>query len=165
MNSREWERLSPEVKDLINRYQNMQPIPLGKLASELGVLVKSSTLPVGISGEIKPDTDSGSGYIIRVNRHENKSRQRFTLAHELAHFLLHRDDIGNGVQDSVLYRSRLSDKREAEANRLAADILMPWSILQEKLKLYQKCSADQKIQKIAEDLGVSTTALEIRLGM
>lgn len=164
MFSREWETLSDNIKQLIQRYQQEQPIRLGALAEELELVVKSSTLPVGISGEIKPSSEAGAGFIIRVNRHEHKNRQRFTLAHELAHYFLHQDDIGEGVQDNVLYRSHLSDKREAEANRLAADILMPWNVIEEKLRQYANLNLEERIEKIASDLELSTTAVGIRLG-
>lgn len=164
MFSREWNALEPNLKRLISQYQQEQPMRLGDLATELNLIVKSSTLPVGISGEIKPSTEARAGFIIRVNRHEHKNRQRFTLAHELAHYFLHRDDIGAGLQDNALYRSHLSDKREAEANRLAADILMPWTVIEEKLKQYKHLPISERIDMIANDLGVSTTALNIRLG-
>lgn len=164
MFSREWNQLDENIKQLIKRYQLEQPIRLGELGTELGLIVKSATLPVGISGEIKPDEDANAGFIIRVNRHEHKNRQRFTLAHELAHYFLHRNEIGNGIQDNVLYRSQLTDKREAEANRLAADILMPWEIIEERLKQYKNDDLEERVEKIAAELGVSTTALNIRLG-
>ncbi|OFW88501.1 MAG: hypothetical protein A3J37_07385 [Alphaproteobacteria bacterium RIFCSPHIGHO2_12_FULL_45_9] len=164
MFSREWNQLDETTKQLIKRYQLEQPMRLGELGAELGLIVKSATLPVGISGEIKPDEEANAGFIIRVNRHEHKNRQRFTLAHELAHYFLHRSEIGSGIQDNVLYRSQLTDKREAEANRLAADILMPWEIIEEKLKQYRNDDIEERVDKIATELGVSTTALNIRLG-
>ncbi len=162
MNSREWNTLSDDTKALIKRYQSQQPMKLGGLAGELGLIVRSATLEPGISGEIKSDNDAQAGFTIRVNRHESKARQRFTLAHEIAHFLLHRDQIGDGIEDDVLYRA-LSNTIEAQANRLAADIVMPWHVVKQKLQEYADYSIEEKIQKIADDLGVSTTAMEIRL--
>ncbi|HCM3005245.1 TPA: ImmA/IrrE family metallo-endopeptidase, partial [Klebsiella pneumoniae] len=94
-------------------------------------------------------------------------RQRFTLAHEIAHFLLHRDRIGDGITDDILYRSKLSDFMEVQANRLAADILMPGHLLEKKLlELTQTVELrdEQKIERLAEVAGVSTTAIKIRLG-
>lgn len=164
MTSREWDKLSDDIQALIKRYQQNQPIALGKLADELNLLVKVSSLSVGTSGEIRPSDNPNKPYIIKVNRHEHKNRQRFTLAHEIAHFLIHRDHIDGGITDNVLYRSRLSNELEAQANKLAADILMPWDIIEVKLEEYKDLSKEEKVEKIADDLGVSTTALSIRLG-
>lgn len=164
MTSREWSGLPQNYKDIIARHQANVPIPLGALAEDLGLIVKSSTLEPGISGEIKRFEDAPSGYMVRVNRHESKVRQRFSLAHEIAHYLLHRDDIGDGLTDDILYRSKLSDAREAEANRLAADILMPWIVIEDRLRTCRHVGIEERIQKLADDLAVSTTAMEIRLG-
>lgn len=101
---------------------------------------------------------------IRINRHDVKERQRFTLAHEIAHFLLHRDKIGDGITDDVLYRSGLSDAQEAQANRLAADIVMPWGLIQNRLESYADLKPEQKIERLAADTEISTTAIKIRLG-
>ena len=134
---------------------------VGNIAKELGITVKMATLPATISGEIKEDDGK---YIIRVNRHDVKERQRFTLAHEIAHFLLHKDRIGDGISDDVLYRSKLSDFMEIQANRLAADILMPWDLIQPKLTEYSQMRNEERFEKIASDAQVSTTAIKIRLG-
>src|SRR5690606_15966338 len=102
--------------------------------------------------------------VIRVNRHDVKERQRFTLAHEIAHFLLHRDQIGEGITDDILYRSSLSDAKEAQANRLAADIVMPWTLIQRSLETYTDLKLEQKIERLAQEAEISTTAIKIRLG-
>lgn len=50
--------------------------------------------------------------------------KRFTIAHEIAHLLLHRPILREGVTDDVLYRSpHLGGTQETEANKMAADIL------------------------------------------
>ena len=163
--SSEWFRLTEEQQKIISRTQETLPVKVGAVAMELGLIVRSATLPVGISGEIRPDKDSRAGYKIRVNRHEAKTRQRFTLAHEISHYLLHKDQIGDGIEDSILYRSNLSDRREAEANRLAADILMPWHLVSMLLIELEELEDREKIDTIAHRLEVSRPAIEIRLGL
>ncbi|EOD8840265.1 ImmA/IrrE family metallo-endopeptidase [Enterobacter hormaechei] len=160
-NSNEWFSLSDEQVSLIKKMQEEFPIPVGAIAKELGVTVMKATLPAGISGEIKEDNGR---FVIRVNRHDVKERQRFTVAHEIAHFLLHRDRIGDGITDDILYRSKLSDYMEVQANRLAADILMPWHLIQLKLSEYKEFREEEKYEKIADEAEVSTTAIKIRLG-
>jgi len=159
--SKEFLRLSTSEQSIIAKYQNQLPIPVGQIAKELGLTVNSSTLPAGISGEIKL---VDSNYVIRVNRHDIKARQRFTVAHEIAHYLLHRDLIGDGISDDILYRSALSDTLEAEANRLAADILMPMGIINEQLSLHQDKKSEQRYEIVANLADVSLAALKIRLG-
>lgn len=160
--SREWNSISKEYQEIIKKYQESFPIKVGQIAKDLNLVVKSATLRAGVSGEIRKVGDS---YVIRINRHDVKERQRYTLAHEIAHFLLHRDEIGDGIVDTVLYRSRLSDAKEAEANRLAADILMPWEKLSSYYQKHTNLEKVEKLEKVAADLEVSTTALKYRLGL
>lgn len=159
--SNEWLCLEAEQQEIIKKYHDSFPVLVGNIAKELGIIVKMATLPATISGEIKEEHGK---YVIRVNRHDVKERQRFTLAHEIAHFLLHKDRIGDGITDDVLYRSKLSDFMEIQANRLAADILMPWDLIQPKLSEYAKLKLEEKFEKIASDAKVSPTAIKIRLG-
>ncbi|MCW8336641.1 ImmA/IrrE family metallo-endopeptidase [Vibrio paucivorans] len=162
MMSREWLLLTEMEKNTIASFHNDFPVKVGALAKAFGIVVKSSTLAAGISGEIKKD--ERSGYVIRVNRHDVKARQRFTLAHEIAHFLLHKDSIGDGIVDDILYRSSLSDTMEAQANRLAADILMPMPYVNKKMAELSQYREEERIEKVASLLEVSITALKYRLG-
>jgi Zn-dependent peptidase ImmA (M78 family) len=162
MPSREWYRLDHEAKAVIIGHQNEMPVPLARLARAFGVSVKAATLAPGISGELRPNPDGS--FVIRVNRHDAPARQRFTVAHELAHFLLHRPLIGHGIEDDVLYRSALSDQIEAEANRLAADILMPLEQVQEEYRAACGNGVDV-VGMLAARFGVSEPAMKIRLGL
>ena len=157
----EWSRLTKNQKRIIVNYQQEFPIKIGSLAKELGVEVKKSTLPAGISGEIK---EISGRVIARINRHDVKERQRFTIAHEVAHYLLHRSKVGGGIVDDVLYRSALSDELEAEANRLAADIIMPWGLIKKSLEYLGGKKTESNIELVAVEAEVSVTAMKIRLG-
>lgn len=156
----EWKSVSEEQLKIVRSFQQSAPVQVGKIAKELGLGVKSATLKPGISGEIMPSHGHQAGFVIRINRHEVHHRQRFTVAHEIAHFLLHREHIGSGVSDNTLYRSSLSDTRERQANRLAADILMPWHLVEKEIEREQLSP-----KELAERLGVSETAIKIRLGI
>jgi len=161
--SLEWEKLSKNEQDIINNYQNEFPIKIGAIASALGVVVKKSTLKAGISGQIQMVDDRPE---VKVNRHDSVPRQRFTIAHELAHFLLHRDKLaGDGIVDDVLYRSNLSDDLEAQANKLAADIIMPWHLLKDRISAFGAVKiSESHIEIIAHEADVSVAAMKIRLG-
>ncbi|MBL8175276.1 MAG: ImmA/IrrE family metallo-endopeptidase [Bryobacterales bacterium] len=114
-------------------------------------------MPDKISGKIFFDPLNGghSGYSIVVNRKDPFARKRFTVAHEIAHFILHRERIGNSLTDDALYRSGLTTREEAQANRLAAEILMPGHLLRGGL------GGDPHV--LAERFQVSEAAMNIRL--
>ncbi|TXC69601.1 ImmA/IrrE family metallo-endopeptidase [Sphingomonas ginsenosidivorax] len=160
--SPEWNRLTPAVRVQIEAFQDAPPVRLPELARALGVSVKASTLGPGISGEIRPADDGG--FVIRINRHDPPKRQRFTVAHELAHFLLHSDEIGNGIEDDVLYRSSLSDRREQQANRLAADILMPGDLVAEAREAAEEKGVGDVVLYLADLFAVSEAAMRIKIG-
>lgn len=163
--SREWNLIDQDAAELIRNLQNELPIKISGIAKALGLTVRASTLPVGISGEIRPNPAEDGKYIIKVNRHDSPARQRFTVAHEIGHFLLHRDQIGGGIQDDALYRSTLSDRREAEANRLAADLLMPTALLEDAMARARLLGAEDVPSYLAKQFEVSEAAMKIRLGL
>jgi len=144
---------------VLRNHQQTAPVKVGELAQSLGVRVVISELPTGISGKLT--CDSGGQWTIRVNRHEHKNRQRFTIAHEIAHYVLHRSEINGELTDDTFYRSGLSERREWEANRLAAEILMPWDLLRQEMQSGEKRTPAE----LAEIFGVSEAAMHIRLGL
>lgn len=164
MTSREYKRIQDPTKEILQRYLSEYPVKLGHLAKELGVAIKVSSMNTGVSGQIKREDGD---YLIRVNRHEARERQRFTIAHELAHFLLHKsviDSSPEGIKDNVLYRSGEPERIEYEANRLAADIVMPMTLVQKVLKEeFDGVVTEATIESLAARFQVSKAAMEIRL--
>ena len=165
MGSRELRRVSPEHREILDKYLSEYPVKLGRLARELGVQsIKVSSMRTGISGQIMKEDGH---YIIRVNRNEARERQRFTIAHELAHYLLHRrviDSSPDGITDNVLYRSGAPERIEYEANRLAADLVMPMELIEKKLNEdFDGVVTEATIESLAASFQVSKAAMEIRL--
>lgn len=108
-----------------------------------------------------PDTDK---YNILVHSGDPDNRKRFTLAHELGHFFLHKDVIKKerlivDLKAAVLYRTseNPNDIVEQEANAFAAELLMPEDIVR-KLRLTEKDT-----DKLAEIFSVSVVAMWYRL--
>lgn len=163
----ELSRVERAQREIIESYLSERPVKLAALARDLGLTVISATLPAGISGEIRPSKEVTGKYEIRVNRHDAPVRQRFTVAHEIAHFLLHKDAIGSGIEDDALYRSNLSNFREAEANRLAAILLIPDKQLEIALSEAKLLGFDAKDlpNHLAKEFNVSEAAMKIRLGV
>jgi len=163
--SREYTTLAPEVRQEIDGFLSEHPVKLGAIAERLGVKVLLSTLPRGTSGQIGQEDGD---FVIRINRHEAKHRQRFTLAHELAHFLLHRDRIvaEGGWSENVLLRAPNQPIQiEYEANRLASDLVIPSHLLAQATADYTGPMTSEVIEDLARRFGVSTAAMEIKLQM
>ncbi len=163
MSSREWSKISDAERTIVEQHLLDAPVKLGAVAKELGISVKLSTLNPGESGNISREDDR---YVIRINRYESRERQRFTLAHEIAHFLLHRDIIDStegGITDNVLYRSGASEQVEYEANRLAADLVMPKELIGPRLRQLGVPISEEVIEYMATAFQVSKAAMEIRL--
>src|SRR6266581_833289 len=63
------------------------PIPVEDLADGLKIDVRYSEGSDDVSGALIRNKDA---VVIAVNSAQHENRQRFTIAHELGHFLLHR---------------------------------------------------------------------------
>ena len=151
-----------EALDTMDRYHaGALPIQMVDFANDLGIEVyKVPNWPSDLSGMIKRTAETRSGFSIYVNADHPVTRRRFTIAHECAHAMLHPELIGDGIVDDALYRSGLSSRIEAQANRLAADLLMP------RKKLDQLISSGiTDVSTLAEKFWVSEQAMAIRVGV
>ncbi len=147
------------VQNLIVEAQKSLPVDVVALCNRFGIKVYEVQDWAENSGMIKKNPD-GDSYSVYVNATHSKVRQRFTIAHELAHWILHRDIIGDGILDDGLYRSGLPTPVEVQANRFAADILMPKSKVNEEWQ-----NPDCDLDSMAGIFGVSRQAMAIRLGV
>ena len=153
-------KLSDEQNALIDKFQKTlpdKPVDIVALAENFGLEVWRSDMSPRISGSIRKEE---KGYAIYANQNEPKARRRFTYAHELSHYLLHRERIGDGINENVLFRNTMENWLEIEANKLAADILMPMKMLN-KLAETRKYSVDD----LAEFFDVPRSAILVRLGI
>ena len=135
------------------------PIDVEGLARQLGLRVVRQ--PLGeMSGKIERVMDGGiPAYVVTLNDEHPKVRQRFTLAHEIAHFVKHRHKLEQGgISDNALYRSLLPELMEVEANQYAAQLLMPLSAMRTIWSEGARTSAE-----FARRLDVSEPAASIRL--
>ncbi|MCL2566577.1 MAG: ImmA/IrrE family metallo-endopeptidase [Alphaproteobacteria bacterium] len=105
-------------------------------------------------------------YIIIINGDHPKNRQRFTLAHEIAHYFLHKDEIEEAaIVDDGLYRSGVADKIERAANIFAAEILMPNNLIDFHMNNFQGSNTEEMLVYVAKKLRVSQQALAIKMGI
>ena len=142
--------------------QTQVPVDVVRMAETFGLKVWIKGMPENVSGMIKRDMKYGgpTGYSIIVSKTQPRVRQRFTVAHEIAHYLLHRDRIGDGLEDDALFRSGLSTMEEVQANKLAARILMPFHLLRREMN-----AGIRTVSELAKRFEVSPQAMSIRLGV
>lgn len=153
--SARWSLAVKEAEKLTNIYSS-PPIPVLEIAQQQGVDVVFTTFG--------PHTDKVAGCCdfakskIFVNKTDNLGRQMFTMAHELGHWMLHKDIVAHfPEQYQVLPRFHKAAKTpiEQEADRFAAELLVP-----KKLLLPVKGASVSALAKI---FGVSREMMENRL--
>lgn len=78
--------------------------------------------------QITEPTPKGDNLIIAYNKNHHVHSQRFTVAHELGHFLL--GHTRNGHDHYLdLFDEGSGDPKEIEANQFAAELLIPATLL------------------------------------
>jgi len=140
------------------------PVPVERIASSLGLELRYAPLDADVSGAI---LRNGQEAVIGVNSFHHPNRQRFTIAHEIAHFLLH---AGLDVHLDNDFRVNLRDEEsslavdsdEIEANGFAAELLMPTGFVLKDIGDLTEID-DVAIQRLARRYKVSQQAMQIRL--
>lgn len=147
-----------EISRLLSGCANGRyPVPVVQIAVSEGIKVMTDPdYPDDRSGHIEIDQD-GTATII-VNGKQAATRKRFTIAHEIAHFVFDRDYLEqhrfidrDGDAMDASYR-----KRESRANAFAAQLLMP------EQDFIQQWVALRSVDKIADYFGVSRDAVRFR---
>lgn len=133
------------------------PIDPFQIANKVGIRVITTPLPADTAGFIRKDPNTGdvSAYL---NALDGEQRQRFTLAHELGHFMHHRYEKSlSFAEDRNDVASAGTDPHEIFANRFAAELLMPGQIVK---KLWAQGEDPESIRR---RLNVSKPAFANRL--
>lgn len=144
------------------------PVNIVGLCERFGISVYQEYLPDDVSGFIvaqeEPLEKYDSKQVIVVNLSDCASRRRFTIAHELAHYILHKKP------DDALYAHRDAGQNggmEQEANIFASNLLMPEDLVRSALKQQgeagRKLFDFEKIEFISGQFAVSRPAAQVRL--
>jgi len=163
-------RLDPvaEARKLISEFDIQRlPVPLDRIVRAKGIVVQYAPLDGDLSGM----AFMKDGHpVIGVNSLHHPNRQRFTIAHELGHIVLHRPQIENAIHldRGSLQRGALAsmgiDSIEIDANRFAAELLMPKNLLGALLDgKTVDLEDDASITELAKKFRVSEAALRFRL--
>jgi len=139
------------------------PVPIEKILKKLKIELKHGNLGE-VSGLL---LRSGASATIGVNATQAPVRQRFTIAHELGHYLLHAGLLSHVDKDyRVNYRSAESSEatnvEEIEANFFAASILMPRQFLINENAVLA-LDNDAEVERLAKRFAVSRHAMSLRL--
>lgn len=138
------------------------PVDPAKIAEALGLKVFSADLQIDVSGMLvkHPARDPE----IYVNGRDSKNRQRFSVAHELGHYVKRTSEEAQTTEEGweyIDFRNPLSatglDSDEVWANRFAAALLMPANLVKE---VHSQISEPATL---AFRFGVSSDAMNFRL--
>lgn len=87
--------------------------------------------------------------LIGVNQNHHPNRQRFSLAHEIGHYYLHRNHFE--LQDEDISHKQMKDIMETEANCFASEFLMPSTLLKETFNKYKDPKIVARMFKVSEE--------------
>lgn len=161
MNFNTIKNIEIEARKLLTKFEiTGVPIQVDDIAKKMGIQISYAP------------SDEYSGMLIRkegeqalmgVNSNESKNRMRFTIAHEIAHYIF---DKKTAV--SIDYRNNGStlDKslEEKRADLFAANLLMPKKWLQLDIeKISREDFSKDQIAELARKYGVSSEAMTYRL--
>jgi Zn-dependent peptidase ImmA (M78 family) len=129
------------------------PLDVEKVALSLGLTIRREPMEDALSGYLQKE---GKAWVIGINAYHHPRRQRFTLAHELAHFLLHSGDNSTFV-DRTLFRNDDSHPMEWEANRFAGSLLIPDAEFRGLI-----AQGTNKVEDLADHFKVSALAVRVK---
>lgn len=160
---------SPEA--LVTRILKLEPgltlpVPIEDLCSALDIVSIADLETEGFEAALITDDVKSQGAIL-VAKGRSRQRRRFSIAHELGHFLIpaHMPPLDGrflcSAEQLRLLAQRDQDRRarmEVEANRFAALLLMPPPLLRARLREKRRPQLEQLVA-LAQTFNVSKDAM------
>lgn len=145
------------------------PVKVKTVAHALGAEIRQQPFDGHISGML---LRNGDQTLIGLNEGHSPSRQRFSIAHELGHLVLHRGKplfvdhtVRVDLRDDVSATG--TEREEIEANQFAAQLLMPEPLVRLAVgaarALDERLTDAQLVDDLANDFEVSPQAMSFRL--
>ena len=107
-----------------------------------------------VLGEIKKENGK---YKINIQGYDFNYRRRFTMAHELGHYKLHKDllddeGLDDGLSYETMYRknAKISSQQETQANKYAIDMLVPKELI---ISIVKELNKIKEIPRIIDENG------------
>lgn len=160
--------INSRVSTILKNFNQFDlPIDIEAVAVHQGLTVMAYPLGEDVSGLLSIKDGVGT---IGYNQSELKVRRRFTIAHELGHYELHKDKSDLFVDKQFIYRSKNSyntiDNQvlEQEANYFASVILMPADLVRREVeKIEMDLGSEEAVRALAKIFDVSSTAMTFRI--
>ena len=120
--------IETEANKLLKQFEiDEPPVDVERIADSLGIEVNYESLDADVSGVMLLEKGKKS---VAINSNHHSNRQRFTLAHEIAHLMLHTSSNEERIFiDKRFFRNDASStgavREEIDANTFAAYLLMP----------------------------------------
>ena len=169
LNTKDLVKTSKVIRDWLSLPAKNNFNSLRQAVEDKGIIVILSN---GYNGQWQlPKEDPIVGFSLYYNQYpvivvkkqsESKERQAFTLMHELAHLLLHKESMIDDSEDINLYQGK-----EREANEVAGNVLVPPNFLKEinieQLKELDVSDYHSHLKTLSKKCCVSVEVLLIRL--
>jgi len=136
------------------------PLNVFAVAEFLGVEVVEEAMDDDLSGYLEMH---GGHWVAGVNAYHHPNRKRFTIAHEIAHLLLHSSQ-KTCFQDQIFARREADRSQtegasmEREADAFAAALLMPANDVRQAID-----AGTTSLSELAEKFRVSALAMKFRV--
>ncbi len=130
-----------------------EPVALRDVISALNLeLVHRDREPFACEAALEP---LGDGHAIVVQGCSDACRRRFTIAHEIGHFVLHAERLRpeRGGHGNAAWKAQ-----EREADQFAAELLMPEALVREAV-----VEQGRDVTRLAGRFDVSRQAMQTRL--
>lgn len=145
------------------------PTPIEEIAFGCGITDIKQLETKGFEGALLTTAAKADGVIL-VNKQNIQTRRRFTVGHELGHFLNPWHVPPDGGFMCTIEHMLSADLRqqgrlgmEAQANEFAAEILMPAALFKQQLRITRAEPSTEAIIKVADDFEVSAQAAARRM--
>ncbi len=145
------------------------PVAIDVVAHRLNLTIEAAALGENVAGVLVVEDERGA---IGYNSTHATVRQRFTISHEIAHYLSHTKKNRRSqlfIDRHVTFRrdetsSAGIDQEEVEANQFGAALLMPKGLVQQEMKRHDLNLDDEEaISLLAKRFQVSAAAMTNRL--
>ena len=141
------------------------PTPIEQIAYGCGITEIARLQPQGFEGALITNPAKSEG-IILVNKLNMPQRRRFTVGHELGHYLnpWHLPPEGGfkcTAQDMITSEKQAERNRqrmEVEANEFAAEVLMPAALFRARLRATRAEPSTEAFCTVADEFEVSALA-------
>lgn len=131
------------------------PLDVRAVAEYLGLEVVEEPMDDDLSGYLEV---RGGQWVVGVNAFHHENRKRFTIAHEIAHFMLHSSQQPSFHDRTFARRATDPSAMEREADRFAAELLMPAPMVRKMIS-----SGLTSLSSLAERFRVSALAMKYRV--